>query len=453
MEALEQTLFRFWSSCLVCLRRSAMLTGNPYSTEAYLRGFYHGLRDILGNPPGPELEFHHYPTSLEGEQPDGVLLAQEYWIATRVFENELVAVWSPQEEAPVELTSCDPDCMWLSSQPGSIWGRIYRKPLRPDRPLEKMALESTKRALETYPEAITQLEQLPDQRPVFLSGTDYRCFTDDELNTLTGDWPALASAAHRDRRENYLRTAAENSADPRVWTWHALELVTNRSFPGFDEVPGSNRERWSALENLKSLDPDNGAAELLEAFLFLKVGLVSECVAQLARAFRRERMTFYCRDRWDLLWNTSRNLGWTVEQSRHLVLGSTAVLLFPISVFRKELVNTKARASLKKLALQEMKQPLLMQQMLGCSLLAALEPRSRTAAEFRKRSQQNLDFIRRLLPGRLTEQRWDSYFFEVINRSENEAIERLREEGYEPQGAGDSWLESILGPIKGEANP
>jgi len=198
------------------------------------------------------------------------------------------------------------------------------------------------------------------------------------------------------------------------------------------------------LEKLKLLDPENGAAELLEAFLYLKVGLVAPCVAQLARAFRRKNVTFYGRDRWDLLWNTSRKLHWTVEQSRQLVLGSSGVLSLPISAFRRELVQTKARASLKKLALQEMKQPLLTQQTLGYSLLRALEPNSRAVRHFCERSQKNLDFIRRLLPEQLTEQRWERYFFEVINHSENEAIEALRDEGYEPQGTTDSWLEGFL---------
>jgi len=122
-----------------------------------------------------------------------------------------------------------------------------------------------------------------------------------------------------------------------------------------------------------------GAAELLEAFVYLTMDLISQSIAQLSRAFRRERVTFYSRDRWDLLWDTSRKLGWTLKQSRHLVLGSSGILLRPIGLFRKELMNTKARECLKKLALQELNQPLLMQQILGCSLLEALEPKSRAA--------------------------------------------------------------------------
>lgn len=92
-----------------------------------------------------------------------------------------------------------------------------------------------------------------------------------------------------------------------------------------------------------------------------------------------------------------------------------------------------------------MNQPLLIQQMLGCSLLQALEPKSRAVAQFRKRSQKNLSFIRALLPEQLTEQRWERYFSDIINRSENEAIESLMDEGYVPQGKAESWLENILG--------
>lgn len=443
MEALEQTLFRFWSRCVACLRQSAALTGGQHSTEAYLRGFYDGLREISGNPPGPELEFRHNSSFLdEDDQPDEVLLAQERWIATRVFENELFAVWAPMEAAPMELAACDPACMWLDSKPGTIWGRIYKKPLRPDRPLEKMAIESTKQAL--HPSAVTPTkpQPLPEQQPLLWGTTNYRAFTQEELSRLTGDWPGLASAAHRQRSEGHLRNAAEHSMDPRVWTWHALGLA-NRHSHYLDEA-SDNRERWSALEKLKLLDPENGAAELLEAFLYLRVGLVSQCLSQLARAFRRQRLTFYSRDRWDMLWNASQKLGWSVEQSRNLVLGSSAVLLKPISAFSKELIHTKARSSLKKLALQEMNQPLIIQQLLGCSLLQALQPNSRVVRQYRERSQKNLNFLRGLLPEQVTEQRWDRYFSDAINRSENEAIESLRDEGYVPQGSPESWLENLL---------
>jgi hypothetical protein len=440
MEALEQTLFRFWSRCISNLRSSALLTGGQHSTEAYLRGFYDGLRDILGNPPGPELEFRHYSSFLdEDDQPDEMLLAHEHWIATSIFENELVAAWAPMEAAPVALDTYDPDCMWLDSQPNTIWGRIYKKPLRRDRPLERMALESTRRALQPYP-AITP--QAPPEQPPLLAETSYRAFTDEELQRLTGDWPALASAAHSQAREGHLRTAAENCTDPRVWTWHAWGLV-NRRGHYLDEA-AENRERWWALEKLKWLDPENGAAELLEAFLYLKVGLVARCVSQLARAFRRQKVTFYARDRWDQLWITSQMLGWTTKQSRQLVLGNSIDLLRPIVAFRKELIHTKARPNLRKLALQELRRPLLSQQMLGCSLLDALEPNSRIVRQFRKRSQENLDYVRRLLPEQLTEQRWARYFSDLINYSENEAIESLRDEGHVPQGKAESWLENIL---------
>lgn len=442
MESLEQTLFRFWSSCAACLRRSAMLTGYPNATAAYLRGFYDGLRYIVGNPPGPELEFRHYPESLEDEQPDGVLLAQEHWIATRVFENELVAVWGPLEEAPPEFDDCSPDRMWLSSQPGSIWGRIYKWPLRPDKPIEKMAIESTEDALKQQRAVTMEPLQLPEQASPLLAGTSYRAFTEMELDSLLGEWPALASAAHRDNNQSYLRTAADNTDDPRVWTWFALRLATTRTYGYVDE--DSNRERWVVLDKLRQLDPENGAADLLEAFLYVKVGLGSKCAELLARTFRRKTLTFYSLDRWNLLSSTSQKLGWTTGQSRHLVLGSSGVLLHPISVFCKEPIVPKARASLKKLAVREMSQPLIMQQMLGCSLLAVLEPKSRAVARFRKRSRANLDFIRAIRPEQLTEQRWESYFSEVIEHSENEAIERLRDEGYKPLGPPDSWLDKYL---------
>lgn len=442
MESLEQTLFRFWSSCLPCLRRGAMLSGYPHGAEAYLRGFYDGLRSILGNPPGPELEFHHYPELLEDDLTDTVLLAQEHWIAQRVFENELVAVWGPLEEAPIEFAGCPPDRMWLSSQAGSIWGRIYKRALRPEKPLEKMALESTQRALQRYPETTVKPVQSSEHDQLLLAGSNYRAFTEAELHSLLGDWPALASAANRDKNHSYLRTAAENSDSPLVWTWYALTLANCRTDAFEDE--DTTRARWLILEKLRLLDRDNGAADLLEAFLLLKVGLVSKCAVSMARAFRRKSLTFYDHDRWDLLWRTSQKLGWTAAQGRHLVLSSSCVLLHPISAFRKQLINTKARASLKKLAIHEMQKPLIMQQMLGCSLLADLEPQSRTVARFRKRSKENLDFVRALRPEQLTEQRWESYFSEVISRSENEAIERLRLEGYKSLGSSDSWLEKFL---------
>lgn len=175
-----------------------MLSGYPHATEAYLRGFYDGLRDILGNPLGPELEFRHYPELLEDGEPDGFLLAQEHWIATRVFENELVAVWDFLEEAPPEFAGCPPDRMWLSSQQGSIWGRIYKRPLRPEKQIEKMALESTAKALQELPAVPVEPVQLPKQDPPHLAGFSHRAFTEKELDSLLEDCPALASAAHRD---------------------------------------------------------------------------------------------------------------------------------------------------------------------------------------------------------------------------------------------------------------
>jgi hypothetical protein len=435
---LEQTLFRFWTSCLLCLRRSGCLSGDQHSTRSFLRGYYQALRDILGNPEGAPLDFAHHPQPLADGMPDSTLLAQEHWIATRVFKNELMAVWGPSEPAPREFANCAPDRMWLDSQPGSIWGRIYRRPLRPEQPLERMALESTKRALEQR-----QTSTVVEPSWGLLTGTDYRAFTREELNTLLGDWPALASAADRSDSQSFLRTAAENSDDPRVWTWYALKLATGLAY-GVLDPDKENRERWWALEKLRQLDPDNGAADLLEAFLCVKVGLVSKSASFLARAVRRKSLTFYNRERWDLLWRTSQKLGWTPEQSRQLVLGNSCPLLLPMSAFRKELVQTKARASLKKLALQEMNQPLIAQQMVGCVLLAELEPRNRAVARLRKRSKENLEFIQALRPEQLTEQRWDSYFWEAINGSESEAIERLRAEGYEPLGSGESWLDRHL---------
>lgn len=441
MKSLEQTLFRFWSSCVTCLRRGAMLSGYPHATEAYLRGFYDGLRDILGHPPGPELEFHYYPELLEDGEPDGVFLAQEHWIATRVFENELVAVWGPMEETPDDFANCPPDRMWLCSQPGAVWGRIYRRPLRPEKPLEKMALESTKHALQQQHPA-SAVESVPDQSPPVLAGTSYRAFTEVELNSLVGDWAALASAAHRANNHDHLRNAAENTDDPRVWTWYALRIATTRTY-GYDDEE-ANRARWLALAKLRLLDPDNGAADFLEAFLYVRVGLASKCAATLGRSFRRKRLTFYGGDRRDLLLKTSQKFGWTADQRRHLILSSSGELVIPISVFRKEAAHLNARASLKKLAIREMNKPLIIQQMLGCTLLAVLAPKSRAVARFRKRSRENLEFIRALRPEQLTEQRWESYFSDVLNRSENEAIERIREEGYKPMGSPDSWLDRYL---------
>jgi hypothetical protein len=444
MEPLEQTLFRFWSSCLLCLRRSACLSGDPRSTRSFLRGYYQALRDILGNPEGAPVDFPHYPDALEDDMPDGALLAQEHWIATRVFKNKLVAVWGPSEPAPAEFANCPPDRMWLDSQPGSVWGRIYKRPLRPEKPLERMALESTKRALDQQQSAtFAEPLQLPEQSWGLLTDTNYRAFSREELKTLIGDWPALASAADRGDNQNFLRTAAESSDDPRVWTWYALKLATGLAY-GVLDSDWENRERWLALEKLRRLDPDNGSADLLEAFLYVKVGLASKSAGLLARAVRRKSLTFYSRERWDLLWRTSQKLRWTPEQSRQLVLGSSCPLLLPLSAFGKELVHTKARASLKKLALQEINQPMIAQQMVGCVLLVELEPQNRAVARLRKRSKQNLEFIQALRPEQLTEQRWDSYFWEVINSSENEAIERLREEGYLPLGSAESWLDKLL---------
>jgi hypothetical protein len=445
VESLERTLFQFWNSCLACLRNSHALSGQAGTTEAYLKGYYNALGDILGNPPGPELEFHHYLGPIEDGQVHELLLAQEHWVANRVFENELVTLWGPSESAPVELINYSPEQMWLNSDSGSTWGRIYKRPLRPEKPLERMALESTRRALE--PKVIEC--SAPDGSPPMESAKvlpgdfHFRRFSPEELSSLEGDWPAFASAAYRDGGPDLLRQASEHSDDPRIWTWHAMRLAYSNT-SGLLSEARDNQERWSALDKLRRLDPENGAADLLAAFLYLKVGLLTNSVASLARAVRQKSVTFYQRELWLLLWDTSRKLHWTPVQSRHLVLGHSAELVRPMTLFREELTQTKARGSLKKLAIQEMNQSLVMQQMLGAALLAKLQPKSRTVAKFKKRSQENLDFIRRLRQEQLTAQRWDEYLWQAIHFSENEAIEQLRSEGHQPLGSAQSWLDQIL---------
>ena len=135
-------------------------------------------------------------------------------------------------------------------------------------------------------------------------------------------------------------------------------------------------------------------------------------------------------------------------------MGSSALLLKPIGLFRKELAsNKRAQSALTKLAHQEMYQPLLMQQILGCSLLQAIDPDSLMVRRFRERSDNNLDFIRRIKHEQITEERWERYYDDVINRSENEAIESLRDEGYVPLGTSESWLEDILAATTGQEDP